>query len=514
MNELKVFMKNKNSFQNSNVLVLGAGISGRACAKWLIKNDSRVTLVDTRKFEIPISKYKNLTVKTGVDFSETAESVEKFEFIIPSASLSPYKKNKLNISNILRSAKNKGIKIRTEVDLFEIALCSTKYEKKYQNLNSERSKVLAITGTNGKTSVVNMLNHILSKCNLDVQLAGNIGLPLLEAIIKREKLNKFPDVWVLELSSFQLALTKRFNPSAACILNIAEDHLDWHISLKKYLSAKMKIFGVPKSDAIPVICSDDESLKNKIENYLFNKNEKSQKEKVFFGIKENSINNNFGIIKDKYEWICCLNSLSAPKLLLKTSDFKLKGKHNLLNVLSALSLASLICNKKLEMLSSLKNFEYPSHRLEKIWSFKKINFVDDSKATNVSATVAALKSIDDPIYLILGGDLKGQCLKPLCNVIKRRKIFSFVFGKDKEKIKNSFYREHISVEVCADMSEILKKIKFSLERFCLDFTNKDITVLLSPACSSTDMFKNYVHRAEEFSRLIRKLFGNKKYVGK
>ena len=122
----------------------------------------------------------------------------------------------------------------------------------------------------------------------------------------------------------------------------------------------MKIFGVPKSNAIPVICSDDENLKNKIEKYLIYKNKKSQKEKVFFGIKEKNINNNFGIIKKRYEWICSFNSLGTPKLLLKTSDFKLKGKHNLLNILSALSLSSLICNKKFDPKKVYKNQPNPT----------------------------------------------------------------------------------------------------------------------------------------------------------
>ncbi len=507
-------MKNNNLFHNSKVLVLGAGISGRACAEWLVNNNSNVYLIDTRKFNISIKKNKNLVIKTGVNFGEIENDIENFDYIIPSSSLSPYKKNKLNISNILKIAKEKAIKIRTELDLFEIALGLIRSKKKLLNKISEKDKVLAVTGTNGKTSVVNMLSHILIECNLDVQLAGNVGPSLLEAIIYRERKNILPDVWVLELSSFQLALTKNFSPFAACILNIDEDHLDWHRSFKKYLFAKMKIFGVPKSNAIPVICSDDNKLNIEIDKYLNKKSKNLYKNKIFFGVEKNKNINRFGLIDKRHEWICCFDSLNLPKLLLKTSDIKANGRHNILNVLSALSLASLVSKTTQKMLKSLKGFENPSHRLEKIWSFNKVIFIDDSKATNVSATVAALKSINDPIFLILGGDLKGQCLKPLCNAIKKRKIFSFVFGKDKDKIKNLFFQENISVEVCKDMNETVKKIKSSMEKIYSDLTSKNITVLLSPACSSTDMFKNYIHRAKEFSRLIKIFFGNKKYVSK
>ncbi len=507
-------MKKNNSFYNSKVLVLGAGISGRACAEWLVNNNSKVYLVDSREFSVPIKRNKNLVISTGVNFVEIEDTVENFEFIIPSASLSPYKKNMLNISNIIKIARERGVKIITELDLFEIALGLIKCGKNSFNQFSDRHKVLAVTGTNGKTSVVNLLSHFLIECNLDVQLAGNVGPSLLEAIRMREKKNKLPDVWVLELSSFQLALTKKFSPSAACILNIDEDHIDWHRSLKKYLSAKMKIFGVPHSNAIPVICSDDNKLKIEIDKHLKKKSKNLHTNKILFGVKKNKNTKNFGVVDKRHEWICSFDSLKLPKLLLRTSDIKLNGRHNILNVLSALSLASLVSKKTLKMVKSLQSFKSPSHRLEKIWSFKKIIFIDDSKATNVSATVAALKSINDPIFLILGGDLKGQCLKPLCNVIKKRKIFSFAFGKDKDKIKNSFFQEHLYVELCKDMNETVKKIKLSIEKIYSDLTSKNITVLLSPACSSTDMFKNYIHRAKEFSRVIKIFFGNKKYVSK
>ena len=219
------------------ILVVGAGISGIACAEWLSTFDCDIDLVDSRKIELKKNLPSNVTFFSTCIFSKI--NLKKYHGVVVSPGLSPHEKSENNFFIINKLAGDHGIPIWTEVDLFFSAL-----EMKANNA-IVKSKIIAVTGTNGKTTVVSMVKDLLKNLGYDVELAGNVGTSLLEALMERMQNGKFPAFWILELSSFQLFLSSDFKSDVSVILNFSSDHLDWHSSEEEYLNSKLKIFGFP-----------------------------------------------------------------------------------------------------------------------------------------------------------------------------------------------------------------------------------------------------------------------------
>ena len=215
-------------------LVVGAGISGRACAEWLSTFDCDIDLVDSRKIGLKKNLPSNVTFFPSCIFSKI--NLTKYHGIVVSPGLSPYEKSENNFFLINKLANEHGIPIWTEVDLFFSAL------EILANKTTVKSKIIAVTGTNGKTTVVCMAKDLLKNLGYDVELAGNVGNSLLEALMERVQHDKFPAFWILELSSFQLFLSRNFRSDVSVILNFSSDHLDWHSSEEEYLNSKLKIF--------------------------------------------------------------------------------------------------------------------------------------------------------------------------------------------------------------------------------------------------------------------------------
>ena len=239
------------------ILVVGAGISGRACAEWLSTFDCDIDLVDSRKIELKKNLPSNVTFFSSCIFSKI--NLRKYHGVVVSPGLSPHEKSENNFFIINKLASDHGIPIWTEVDLFFSAL------EMSANKTTVKSKIIAVTGTNGKTTVVCMVKDLLKNLGYDVELAGNVGTSLLEALMERMQNGKFPAFWVLELSSFQLFLSSDFKSDVSVILNFSSDHLDWHSSEEEYLNSKLKIFGFPHLRGTPIINADDVDLGMRVE---------------------------------------------------------------------------------------------------------------------------------------------------------------------------------------------------------------------------------------------------------
>ena len=262
------------------ILVVGAGISGRACAEWLSTFDCDIDLVDSRKIELKKNLPSNVTFFSTCIFSKI--NLRKYHGVVVSPGLSPHEKSENNFFIINKLAGDHGIPIWTEVDLFFSAL-----EMK-ANKAIVKSKIIAVTGTNGKTTVVSMVKDLLRNLGYDVELAGNVGTSLLDALMERMQRGKFPAFWILELSSFQLFLSSDFKSDVSVILNFSRDHLDWHSSEEEYLNSKLKIFGFPHLRGTPIINADDTDLGIRVEKHISSLlSEKKMPKPIYFGLTEN-----------------------------------------------------------------------------------------------------------------------------------------------------------------------------------------------------------------------------------
>ena len=265
------------------ILVVGAGISGRACAEWLSTFDCDIDLVDSRKIELKKNLPGNVTFFPSCIFSKI--NLKKYHGIVVSPGLSPHEKSENNFFIINKLASDHGIPIWTEVDLFFSAL------EILANKTTVKSKIIAVTGTNGKTTVVCMVKDLLKNLGYDVELAGNVGTSLLEALMERIQHGKFPAFWVLELSSFQLYLSSDFKSDVSVILNFSSDHLDWHSSEEEYLNSKLKIFGFPHLSGTPIINADNVDLRMRIERHISSLiTEKKMPKPIYFGLTKNKKN--------------------------------------------------------------------------------------------------------------------------------------------------------------------------------------------------------------------------------
>ena len=481
------------------ILIVGAGISGRACAEWLSTFDCDIDLVDSRKIELKKNLPGNVTFFPRCNFSKI--NLKKYHGIVVSPGLSPHEKSENNFFLINKLAIDHGIPIWTEVDLFFSAL------EILANKTTVKSKIIAVTGTNGKTTVVCMVKDLLKNLGYDVELAGNVGTSLLGALMERIQHGKFPTFWVLELSSFQLFLSSDLKSDVSVILNFSSDHLDWHSSEEEYLNSKLKIFGFPHLHGIPIINADDVDLSMRIEGHISSLiTEKKMPKPIYFGLTKNKKRLDVLIAKhDDDEWFCTYDEDSKILPIIRVSDTNPLGKQNQINLLACFSICSTMIENILEMKDISNFFRIPRHRLEKVFFHKKLRFFNDSKATNISATIFALQNLSDPLFLILGGDLKNQTLAPLINVLKNRDIVAYVYGKDKNRFKEHFEGYNIPHFTIENVREAVVLIKKHLSRKNKS-VHEEINILLSPACSSKDLYKDYAERGNEYHKAVLSCF--------
>ena len=373
----------------------------------------------------------------------------------------------------VQAAIKQGIPVIGDVELFA-------------QYRSKNAKVIGITGSNGKTTVTSLVGEICKEAGLKTIVAGNIGLPVLDALQMET-----PDIYVLELSSFQLETTCSLALDAATVLNVCEDHMDRYASVADYAAAKARILAHAK---VAVLNRDDVITNNmRVDN------------KVTFGLNAAPNASDFGLIDNAGVHYLA----SGQRRICKTSELKIAGKHNAANALAAAALCNAVGIEKIAIANALRDFKGLPHRVEWVASIDDIDFYDDSKGTNVGATCAAIAGMtkhDKPqkVVLIAGGDGKGQDFSPLAPALQANSHAVVLIGRDASLIEAVLTETNIPIYHAADLPEavnIAKKVAKSGD-----------AILLSPACASFDMFNNYVHRAEVFVEAVKRLQQESKTV--
>jgi len=414
-------------------LVLGLGDTGLSMARWIEAHGGTTRVADTRASP-PRKKDFSGELHAGPFQASLLEGVD-LVCISPGLSLE---------DEIVRRAVAKGIPVLGDVELFA-----------WQN----ETPVLAITGTNGKSTVTALVGHLLRSAGVDCEVAGNISPPVLVSSLSR---NKPPAVWVLELSSYQLETTWSLAPRAAAMLNLSEDHFDRYAGLDDYGAAKARVF---QGEGVQVLNRDDpRSLGMAL----------AGRKVVTFGL-DAPRGEDFGVVAGKL--------VGGGNEILPIEELPIRGMHNVANALAACALVDV-------PLQGLKSFKGLPHRLELVGVRGGKEWYDDSKGTNVGATVAALRGLGKKTVLILGGEGKGQDFTPLRDPVARFAVKVLLIGRDAPLIAKVVGGEH-----CRSLEEAVEKAS----RVPAE------AVLLSPACASFDMFRDYKHRGDAFAAAVKGL---------
>jgi UDP-N-acetylmuramoylalanine--D-glutamate ligase len=421
----------------------------------------------------------------------------------------------------LAQAEQAEIDVWSEIEFFARAIAALSRMAKTQ-ASSYATAVLAVTGTNGKTTTTALTGQLCERAGKRVAVAGNISPAALEKLMScldgADQIEDMPDVWVLELSSFQLVYTHTLNATAATVLNITQDHLDWHGDMQAYAEAKARIFG---DDTICILNRDDSLVMD-----LIAEAHKADKSIITFGSNRPDEQGAFGIEHDLraggIDWLVwaeideeieptpkrrlksALVVEAEPlrlKRLIPADALRIRGRHNALNALAALALARAANLPMNVLLHGLRDYHGEPHRVQSIAIVNDVEYVNDSKGTNVGATVAALNGLGSNesgkrIWLIAGGDGKGQDFSPLREPALRFVKGAFLIGKDGDAIAHAL-GENISCTVSGNLVA-------ALQAAAAKAVSGDL-VLLSPACASLDQFKDYVERAQVFAAEVEEL---------
>ena len=419
------------------------------------------------------------------------------------------------IAGLLAAARERGIPVEAELDVFHAALDAL------QLAHDHRPQVVAVTGTNGKTTTTALTARLVGAAGRRVALAGNIGPTLLQTLADAldagpldSLAERLPQVWVLELSSFQLADAVRVDADVAALLNVTEDHLDWHGDMATYAAAKAKVFGeratlvVDRDDAVvqrllPAPRTVAPTRKGRPAKTI-------ERRVVSFGASAPARPGDFGLVEQNgMAWLAhAVDDEGATDLghivrpLMPADALRIRGRHNALNALAALALATAVGCPLAPMLHALREYRGEPHRVEPVLRTGDVEFYDDSKGTNVGATVAALLGLGTErtpsrLVCILGGDGKGQDFAPLRAPLQRHARAVVTIGRDGDTIGVVAREAGVPVER-ADTLEAATRRAFALAQ-------PGDAVLLSPACASLDMFRNYAHRAEVFVAEVQAL---------
>jgi UDP-N-acetylmuramoylalanine--D-glutamate ligase len=576
--------------QGITVLVLGLGASGLAMARWCVRCGAQVKVWDSREQPPQAAALRDelpqVELLSGELGPAHAEGVQR---ILKSPGLSPHDER---LQGLLAEATRRGVPVQGELDLFARALAELKAERRYA------PKVVAITGTNGKTTTTALAALLIERAGRRVATAGNIGPTMLdtlgaaldrepeadpeheastcaegiesapapaeavvvdedaeavEAIHETERhieetleavaalggedepairivpppppspvFEHLPDVWVLELSSFQLEGVSGFEPTAATVLNLSQDHLDWHGSMDAYTAAKARIFG---REALMVINRDDPLVEAMVPPPQTVGKGRSvkviERQVVRFGLDAPTRPGDYGLmVEGGMAWL--VRAMEADETLKATrrrkdedadeelhiqrlmpaDALRVRGRHNAANALAALALATGIGCPLAPMLHGLREYAGEPHRVQHVATVGGVDYVDDSKGTNVGATVAALNGLGADrmgrrLLVILGGDGKGQDFSPLTEPVRRYVRFVALIGRDAAAIEAVLAGTGVTQARFDSLEEAV--------RCCAERAESGDVVLMSPACASLDMFRNYGHRAEVFVAAVQAL---------
>ena len=564
-----------------NILVLGLGASGLALARWCVRSGAKVTVADTRDSppQLKVLRASLPTVKfVHSAMDEALFSSVAFDLVLKSPGLSP-----VSVAPVINAAEARGIARGNELSLFAQALADLKEDRGYA------PKIIAITGTNGKTTVTSLVGQLVQRAGKSVAVAGNIGPTLLDTLAEKldhepepmepepveiphlqtsvpsaegtsgqpEGTHEFvpagiqdesieaaeeeatgelpeveddaaapevllpptpavtpvfvslPDVWVLELSSFQLDAVSNFEPTVATVLNITQDHLDWHETMPAYAAAKNRIYG----HGLKLLNRDDAQVMAALPAPLPLVKGKQPPARPYltFGSDAPQRPGDYGMeTVNGMAWL--VRAAEADETIKRRKDeevvlyiqrlmpvdaLRIRGRHNASNALAALGLAVAAGCNLAPMLHGLREYRGEPHRVESIAVIHDVEYFDDSKGTNVGATVAALQGLgaDRKLVLIVGGEGKGQDFSPLLLPVSRYARAVVLLGRDAPLIAAALETSGVELIHAASMPEAVERAS--------RLAQTGDAVLMSPACASFDMFDNYEHRAKVFCDAVQ-----------
>jgi UDP-N-acetylmuramoylalanine--D-glutamate ligase len=444
----------------TKLIVLGAGESGVGAAILAAKEGYEVFVSDAGTI---LEKYKSVLTEKRIEYEEGKHSEERIleaDEVMKSPGI-PEK------SSLIIKIRSRGIPVISEIELA------------YRHKGG--SRIVGITGSNGKTTTTSMTYHICKHGGLDCAMVGNIGISFAKQVAENPK-----QWYIAEISSFQLDDIKEFRPDIAILTNITEDHLDrYEYKFENYIRSKFSIIKNQTKTDYFIFCADDPVIRQHIKEFSFQSNPlpyTMQKEP-----------NPGGFIRNGQM------SLQAGNETLKMSiyDFALKGIHNQYNTLAAGLAAVTIGIRKDKIREAVQSFESLEHRMEYVSTVRGVEFINDSKATNVNSTWYALESMQKPVVLILGGIDKGNDYSLMRDLVKEKVKAIVCMGLDNHKIHDAFQND---VPVIVNTSSAIEAVKSSFQ-----LADKGDIVLLSPACASFDLFKNYEDRGNQFKEAVRDL---------
>ena len=458
----------KIALKDKKVLVLGLGETGLSALRWLSSKGAILSVADSRDnppnladLMLTMSAVK---IYTGA-FKEAV--LLQFDIIVISPGVA------LN-QPAIQAAIAGNIPVIGDVELFA-------------QYRPENAKVIAITGSNGKTTVTSLVGEMCKQAGLKTVVAGNIGLPVLDTLMADALILNTPDIYVLELSSFQLETTSSLLCDAATVLNICEDHLDRYDDMAAYATSKARIF----AHASVAVLNRDDATTFAMQSL----------NTVTFGLNSAPTVNDFGLVENGCQWLA-----SGQRKLLPSNALKITGQHNVANALAAVALCSAIGIEKTAIIETLRNFKGLPHRVEWVANINDVDYYDDSKGTNVGATCAAILGMTkhsanhqglQKVVLIAGGDGKGQDFSPLAYAVQTNARAVVLIGRDAHLIEAELLATNVNLYRAIDLPEAVA--------IAQKLAQPNDAVLLSPACASFDMFKNYVHRAEVFIAAVNRL---------
>ena len=494
-------------FKDKRVLILGIGETGLSMARHLAAEGALLSAADTRDhppgLEALVQAVPGMAVACGPLQEPLFENIHAVA-VSPGVAVS----GPLADPCVL-AARARGLPFLGDIELFALALEREKIASGYD------PKILAITGTNGKTTVTSLTAHLANCAGMRARAAGNIGPAVLDAWsdakANSELRAKLPELWVLELSSYQLETTASLKPAVAVMLNLSEDHLDRHGSMADYAIAKARIFA---NQSIQLLNRDDAASLGMRRPFDAKRKKDVPPVVLTFGASVPQSATEYGLVRESraggVTWLAegCeggAGDVSEPRRLMPLDVLKLQGRHNALNVLAALALNRAIGLKLAPMLKALTEYTGLPHRVQPIASVNRVQYIDDSKGTNVGATLAALDGLgtvldqdkSGKIVLIAGGDGKGQDFTPLATNVAAYCRAVMLIGHAAPRLHDAL----LPAGVLLEQHDTLEAAVAASARHA---QSGDI-VLLSPACASFDMFRNYAHRAEVFVAAVREL---------
>ena len=448
-----------------HVLVIGLGETGLAMAKWLTRQGALVRVADSRMQPPNQDALRAIAPRAELICGPfVADTFAEVDLIAISPGV-PVQEAQVQL------ALARGVPVISEIELFAWGLRQL----------SPAGKVIAITGSNGKTTTTALSAFLLSSCGVPAIACGNISPSVLDALMDAIDTDKLPKIWVLELSSFQLETTHTLNADAATVLNVSEDHLDrYPTGMDGYAAAKARVFA---GAGVTVLNRDDAHSR-------FWKQRAPAV--VSFGLDSATRDNDYGLVDG---WI-----VRGREKLVALSALSLVGLHNAANAMAALALCEAVGVAPKTLLPALCRFSGLPHRVEFVAEIKGVSYYDDSKGTNVGATLAAVEGLGRPVAIILGGEGKEQDFSPLKAALAQHARAVALIGRDAAPIADAIEGCGVPTKHCADMPEAV--------RWCAAQAKSGDGVLLSPACASFDMFRNYAHRAAVFIDAVHALEGS------